>query len=266
MKATTLLLICSYFLFISCDSSQQKATQTSLADSVSYKSQVFEKRSTNCVKEDADCATVRFSTPEFQEQNINKQIQTDVITLFVDETDPKRPTDFAGLAASFLDSYKTTIQNAGTKQKNQVPIAWKMEATTKVIRQTEPYIMTHTNTDLTMSQQPISLEFYHVYTKKGARVTLEQIFKKGFDQKLLLIAEAIFRKNDNLKPADKLDEAHGYNFTDGKFLLNDNFTLTEKGIKFLFNVQEIKPFDQGVTELEIPYSELKEILSFSNEK
>jgi hypothetical protein len=262
LKTNTLAIFSSLIIFISCDSSQQKATQSSLADSVSYKSQVFEKRSPNCVKEDSDCATVRFSTPEFQEQSLNKQIQSDLITLFVDEADPKRPTDFAGLSTSFLDSYQTTIQNAGTIQKNQVPIAWKMEATTKVIRQTEPFVMTHTNTDLTMSQQPISLEFYHVYTKKGARVTLEQIFKKGFDQKLLLIAETIFRKNENLKPADKLDEAHGYNFTDGKFLLNDNFTLTESGIKFLFNVQEIKPFDQGVTELEIPYSELKGILNF----
>ena len=43
-------------------------------------------------------------------------------------------------------------------------------------------------------------------------------------------------------------------------LVNDNFTLTPKGLKFLYNVYEIKAYAFGVTELEIPYEDLKEIL------
>lgn len=33
------------------------------------------------------------------------------------------------------------------------------------------------------------------------------------------------------------------------FILNDNFILTEKGIKFLFNVYEIKPYVVGITNI-----------------
>lgn len=58
---------------------------------------------------------------------------------------------------------------------------------------------------------------------------------------------------------DEYDE-NGYLFEKGRFVLNDNFTLTQTGIKFLYNVYEIKPYVAGITELEIPYSDLKDIL------
>jgi hypothetical protein len=92
------------------------------------------------------------------------------------------------------------------------------------------------------------------------RVKLEDLFEKGFDQKLLAIAEKQFRINEKLKPNEPLDDLHGYFFENAKFILNDNFTLTPKGLKFLYNVYEIKAYAFGVTELEIPYEDLKEIL------
>jgi hypothetical protein len=57
-----------------------------------------------------------------------------------------------------------------------------------------------------------------------------------------------------------LSEEVGYFFENQRFILNDNFVLTQKGIKFLFNVYEIKPYTAGITELEIPYEKLNGIL------
>jgi hypothetical protein len=107
----------------------------------------------------------------------------------------------------------------------------------------------------------ITMEYYYVYNRKEfKRITLDDLFKKGYDQKILMIDEENFRKQEGLKPADKLSEEVGYFFDNQWFILNDNFLLTEKGIKFLFNVYEIKPYVAGITTLEIPYQQLKEIL------
>jgi len=43
------------------------------------------------------------------------------------------------------------------------------------------------------------------------------------------------------------------------FLRTEGF-FTDKGLKFLYNVYEIKPYASGITELEIPYEDLKGIL------
>lgn len=100
---------------------------------------------------------------------------------------------------------------------------------------------------------PISMEYYYVYKRKDfKRITLDDLFKKGYDQKLLTIAEDIFKKKEGFKPANKLSEENGYFFNNQRFILNDNFMLAEKGLKFLFNGYEIKPYVGGITELEIP--------------
>jgi hypothetical protein len=39
-----------------------------------------------------------------------------------------------------------------------------------------------------------------------------------------------------------------------------NFSVTPIGIKFLYNQYEIKPYAAGITELFIPYAQIKSLL------
>ncbi|MNL65691.1 hypothetical protein D3C87_1900590 [compost metagenome] len=75
--------------------------------------------------------------------------------------------------------------------------------------------------------------------------------------KLTAVAEKIFRKNEKLSPTESLKDK--YFFENDTFSLNQNFTITEKGLKFLYNPYEIKAYVYGTTELLIPFAELKDI-------
>jgi hypothetical protein len=268
----TLLLLISFIAILSsCNKSPKNDLETT-SDTLSYVQKSFEKHSQTCVSQDSLCATVKFDYPEFESAKINDIIKSEIINIYHDEEDSTttRPKTFEDLAKPFVADYDVKIKEGKDFVKNAnkqyeggfLATPWYMEAKMDVQRQTNKYLMLHTNTNWFMGgAHPISMEYYYIYNREDfKRIRLDDLFKPNFDQKLLLIAETIFRKQEKLKPADKLGEDNGYFFEKGKFILNDNFTLTETGIKFLYNVYEIKPYAAGITELEIPYTELKEIL------
>lgn len=254
-----------------CGNSPQKNLE-STTDTLNYTLKTFEKHSQTCVNKDSLCATVMFKYPEFESINFNQVIKNEILNIYYDDNDStkSRPNNFEALAKPFVENYdqklkegKSYVNKANAINKGGfLAMPWNMEAETKVERQTDKYVMLHTNTNWFMGgNHPISMEYYYVYDRKDfKRVTLEDLFKKGYESKFLNIAEGIFRKQEGLKPADKLSQENGYFFNNQHFILNDNFTLTEKGLKFLFNVYEIKPYVAGITALEIPYEQLKEIL------
>lgn len=266
-----ILLISFVSLFWSCGNSPQKDFETT-SDTLTYTIKTFEKHSKNCISKDSLCATVKFQYPEFESNAFNQILKNEILTIYYDENDhtKSRPKNFEELANPFIKDYDMKLKEGReyVREANAVneggfmAMPWYMEANAIVQRQTEKYVILHTNTNWFMGgNHPISMEYFYVYNRNNfKRILLDDLFKEGYDQKLLSIAEAIFRKQENLKSADKLSEEAGYFFENQRFILNDNFTLTEKGLKFLFNVYEIKPYASGITELEIPYEKLKEIL------
>lgn len=266
-----LLFIPFLTILWSCGNSPQKDLETT-SDTLNYTIKTFEKYSQTCVNKDSLCATVKFQYPEFESVIFNQTIKNEILNIYHDDNDSKesRPKDFEELAKPFVDDYDSKLKEGkpfvndanAINEGGFLAMPWYMEANTAVQRQTKKYLMLHANTNWFMGgNHPISMEYYYVYDRKSfKRITLDNLFHKGYDQKLLIIAENIFRKQEKLKPAGKLNEEAGYFFNNQNFILNDNFTLTEKGIRFLFNVYEIKPYAAGVTELEIPYEQLKEIL------
>ena len=266
-----LLFIPFIILFWSCRNSPQKDLETA-SDSLSYTIKTFEKYSQTCVKKDSLCASVRFQYPEFESSSFNQVIKNEILNIYHDDNDSTKshPKNFEELAQPFVKDYdlkliegKHYVEGANTINKGGfLAMPWYMEAITIVQRQTEKYLVLHTNTNWFMGgNHPISMEYYYVYDRNNfKRITLDDLFQKGYDQKLLNIAEEIFRKQEKLNPADKLSEEAGYFFDNQQFILNDNFVITKKGIKFLFNVYEIKAYAFGITELEIPYEKLEGIL------
>lgn len=256
---------------LACNSASKDAT-SSTSDTLSYTLKSYEKHSQNCISKDSLCATVQFSYPVFGNATFDETIKEELINIFHNEEDSTkaRPKNFEELAKPFVEEYDKQIKEGASyatdankvNEDGFLAMPWNMESQTTVQRQTDKYLMLHTNTYWFMGgMHPVSMEYYYVYDRATfKRIRLEDLFVKDFDQKLLLIAEKHFRKQEGLKPADKLDDVNGYFFENEKFLLNDNFTLTPTGIKFLYNVYEIKSYAAGVTELEIPYGELKDIL------
>lgn len=255
----------------SCGNSSQKDLETT-PDTLKYTIKTFERHSNTCVDRDSLCATVKFDYPEFESVSFNQVIKNEILNIYHDDSDStkSRPNNFEELSKPFVDDYdqklkegKSYVNKANTVNEGGfLAMPWNMEASVKVERQTEKYLMLHTNTNWFMGgNHPISMEYYYVYDRNDfKRIILDDIFKKRSGQKLLNIAEKIFRKQEGLGSADKLSEENGYFFDNQRFILNDNFTFTKNGIKFLFNVYEIKPYVGGITALEIPYQQLKEIM------
>jgi hypothetical protein len=94
--------------------------------------------------------------------------------------------------------------------------------------------------------------------KTDKQVTLDDILVSGYQAQLTKIAEKIFRKDEKLTDTSSL--ANDYFFKDNKFALNENYSITPAGIRFVYNQYEIKPYAAGQTELVLPYSQIKTLM------
>jgi hypothetical protein len=101
--------------------------------------------------------------------------------------------------------------------------------------------------------------FINVHPITGVTVGLSDILKAGYEQSLTRIAEQEFRKNLELSPTDDLYEA-GFEFPDGKFVLNNNYGFTQEGIHFVYNPYEIAPYAMGSQSFIIPYEAIQSLL------
>lgn len=105
------------------------------------------------------------------------------------------------------------------------------------------------------------LEYKVFDIRSGAEITLNDIFKYGYENKLNTIAERLFRKLKNLSKDADMSETEWFYLTDGKFELNDNYAVTDKGIVFYYNRGEMASWSDGTTKLLIPYNEIKNLLN-----
>jgi hypothetical protein len=103
-----------------------------------------------------------------------------------------------------------------------------------------------------------SVGFINWDTKAGKNLKLDDVLVEGYHDKLNAVAEKIFRKNEKL--SDTASLTTNYFFKDNKFALNTNFSITPLGIKFLYNQYDIKPYAAGITELFIPYAQIKSLV------
>lgn len=94
--------------------------------------------------------------------------------------------------------------------------------------------------------------------KTGNLVKLTDIFVQGFERRLNdILFKALERKTETNGILDLQDK--GYLCTTDIYP-SDNFIMKENSISFIYNVYEIAPYSQGMTELEIPYSDINDLL------
>ena len=89
--------------------------------------------------------------------------------------------------------------------------------------------------------------------KKQKKISLEDLFKPGYEKKLTAALNAAARKKYNVK---KLSEAL---FVE-EIELNGNFFVTGKGICFNYVPYEIASYAQGEQKIFVPFTALKAIM------
>ena len=99
---------------------------------------------------------------------------------------------------------------------------------------------------------------YQNYTKDGKKITLDTLFTKDYKEKLLKVAQEVYKEQKGLSEKDSLSEKDGW-FED-KFILAKTFAITPNGLLFFYNQYEIKAYAAGTTEFLLPYNKIDKLI------
>ncbi|AYL96507.1 DUF3298 and DUF4163 domain-containing protein [Mucilaginibacter celer] len=251
------LLICITAALASCQWGvpKNKPDTTPFKDTLRYTYKTIKERAEDCgTKPDSDCTVVKIVYPVFDSaKTLNDTITRKLTNLFA--YDGKADSSLQALTKNFLKSYtdfKKTDPRTG--------MFFTLDDSVQVVRQdsglTTLQVKGYTYTG--GAHGGSFTAFINWDTKAGKNLTLNDIFTPGYQDKLKAIAEKIFRRDEKL--SDRASLKDNYFFKDDKFALNTNFSVTPLGIKFLYNQYEIKPYAAGITELFIPYAQIKSLL------
>ncbi|HWW38230.1 DUF3298 and DUF4163 domain-containing protein [Pedobacter sp.] len=227
---------------------------TAITDTLTFKYdslKVYSKLALPASSKDTTKATIVY--PVFSSNKINSFIQA--AALKTDSPDDPEYKNYSELAAGFIkgfDDYK--------KDNKDDQQTWFKEVRIKVQQQRKGYLgLRYDFIDYAGGAHPnYAIVFHNYSTISDKSVTIDSLIKPGSLPALTATAEKIFRKNEKLTPKQSL--ADHYFFEKNTFSLPRNFTITDQGLKFLYNPYEIKPYAAGTTELLVPFEQIKEIL------
>ncbi len=257
MKIIGRLLIIGVALSVaSCNwnGSGQKDDGT-VKDTLTYTYKTVHERAEDCGnKPDSACTVPNIKYPIFAgQQKLNDTVTRKLTNLFA--MDGKADTSVEQMSKNFLKAY------ADAKKSDPRPgMFYELNSYAKVLMQDSSITTLEIGGyNYTGGAHGASITtFINWNTKANKSITLNDLFTAGYAGKLKTIAEGIFRKEEKL--SDTASLARDYFFKDNKFALNDNFSVTPIGLKFIYNQYEIKPYAAGQTELFIPYTQLKSLL------
>ena len=102
--------------------------------------------------------------------------------------------------------------------------------------------------------------FLNFDPQTGKYLTLSELIKEEKQEQLVSIAEEKFRKAYQLSAEKSLNEAGGFMFPDDRFVLTENFALSDSALLFHYNSYEIAPYALGQTDIVILYDEIRDLL------
>ena len=89
------------------------------------------------------------------------------------------------------------------------------------------------------------------------KLTLRELFLPGTEGKFKEIAETYYRLEHDLRPAQPLTDDDWF---ENRFVLAENFAITPRGLYFLYNQYEIKPYAVGRTSFFLPYGAVRDLI------
>jgi hypothetical protein len=225
-------------------------------DSITYHYDSVKVYSRNRLSSDTrvtDTAKAVITYPVFQDGNLNELVSKDIVKMVDNE---KTYSNIESYAKGFMTDF-----DSFQKENPDRIQTWFLNINTKVIRQKPKYIAFYTTyINFSGGAHPNSAFIYRNYNPVTHQpITLDSLLLPGSKDKLNALAEKIFRKQEKLTPNQSLK--NNYFFEKDTFKLNDNYTINDEGLLFLYNPYEIKAYAYGITKLLIPFSELKDIAS-----
>ncbi|MBL4675115.1 MAG: DUF3298 domain-containing protein [Mucilaginibacter sp.] len=225
-------------------------------DTLVYSYQNIHERAPDCGnKADSACTVVSIKYPVFEKMPMLSDTIVKKLAQLGIMNDRKADTSLALVAKKFIQSY---VDFKKTDKRSQM--FFTMESYAKVLAQDSSLVaLEYGGYNYQGGAHGGSFTgFINWNPKTGKQLELKDIIAEGKYPELSKIAEGIFRKSEKLSDTSSL--ARDYFFKDNKFALNENYSLTPTGLRFVYNQYEIKPYAAGQTELLVPYSSIKNIL------
>jgi hypothetical protein len=202
------------------------------------------------------CASFEVSWPEFDQMNSSvKATLSDRINYAVAYDDPDAD-DFSlqQMADAFVRDFNS-FQNEFPENQ----FSWYFKSHVEILSNTQTILSLSAVTEHYTggAHGNRTVYFININPENGEDITLNSVFKTGYESALRSEAEKAFRKARELDEYQDLTEA-GFEFPEGKFELNSNYGFGSNGIVFCFNAYEIAPYAMGPTEFTVPWSALKE--------
>jgi hypothetical protein len=247
------LTICCIFFFLlcSCASSgpEQQATQTrtitEIADTLSFNYETVKEISNYLVgdEEHLDTTYFQITYPVFSDEKIKKLTHS---SIFIEGE-----SNAHDAAQVFLDGYNEFIEE---ETVHHVSTAWVKDIKSFISANTPRLLSLCTSFyEYTGGAHGHNVAIWSNFDLHEMRkIELTDVVEAEKIETLRQIAERHFRNVENLSDTTSLATI---------FVLNDNFGFTENNLMFYYNEYEIKPYVKGSTTVEIPYTEIVEILS-----
>ncbi|GAB2978740.1 hypothetical protein GCM10027049_12870 [Mucilaginibacter puniceus] len=255
MRIVYILVLFALAGLTSCHFETQEKQQPDIEkDTLSYTYQIIKLRADDCGdKPDSSCTVVNIKYPLFTDQEALNDTVTKKLT---------------GLFGFFQDSvslkdmgehFLTTYYNFKHRNKRS-GILFTLNSSAQVLRQDANLTTIETNSyTFQGGAHGGSYTFFINWdTKTNKNLTLDDILLDGYKTKLSRVADTLFRQQEKLTDTSSL--ARDYFFKDDKFALNRNFLITPLGLRFVYNIYEIKPYAAGRTDLLIPYDKIRSLL------
>jgi hypothetical protein len=239
----------------SCQFETQEKQQPDIEkDTLSYTYQTIKLHADDCGdKPDSSCTVVNIKYPVFTDREaLNDTVTKKLTGLFgFFQTD----IGLKEMGEHFLSTYKNF-----KRRNKRSEVFFTLNSNAQVLRQDSNLTTLETNSyTFQGGAHGGSYTFFINWdTKADKNLALEDILVDGYKTKLTQVADTIFRQQEKLSDTSSL--AKDYFFKDDKFKLNRNFSITPLGLKFVYNIYEIKPYAAGCTELLIPYNKIRSLL------
>lgn len=224
-------------------------------DSLKYKTVSFykETKKSSLTNDSNNFAYVKAHYPKFASDQsfLNKRI-TSIIT-----SEPwtgKQAKSIEAATASFFKDYYSF-----KKEAPDSPAGYEWNTNLSVsFQDTNLVVLTNDSYFYTGGAHGLeNIIYYNLDVKNGKDLVLKDLLIPNYKSKLTAVAEIIFRKNEGLSKTEPLTS---YFFENQKFVINDNFAITQKGLMFTYNPYEIKSYAEGITHLLIPYAQITDLI------
>jgi hypothetical protein len=227
-------------------------SRTGLDKTVKMRSYVAESAK-GCAYDSLNCSRFSVNYPEFP--GLNEKVQASISRSFVmmvrgDAEDPR--DSFELLGEGFLKDYADF-----RKDFPDWSASWQRNIDVSLLLLGDSLLsLQYTEESYTGGAHGNNLvAFINLDPKTGEVIKLDRLLKPGYKEALRALGEEIFRTNRELADTASF-ENNGFQFTNNRFALNDNYGFSREGISFYFNSYEVAPYSMGPTEVMIPYERI----------